>query len=164
MSTTRKRTADQAWDALEEEAIDDEVQRVLALSDEALDAELAKAGADPTKIRARGATLAARSGKSAAPTPIRRTGWVIWLAAATLGGLVVGVALMNRPVQVAQPRPESPEGRAASIRDVAKAACVRHSWAECHDLLDKAKDLDPEGDRTPWVQGERRAIEQGLHR
>jgi len=54
-----KRSPAEVWAALETQAIRDEGERVAALSDEELDAELAAQGIDPKAARARGAALAA---------------------------------------------------------------------------------------------------------
>jgi hypothetical protein len=168
MSTTRKRTADEAWDALDQAAVDDEVKRVLALSDEALDEELADAGLDPAQIRASGASLGAQIDKRAAPTPIRRVRWVAWLAAAALGGVAIVFATTSEfatrrePEHVGQGLPESPE-RAAHLRSEAKTACDKQSWAQCLELLDRAKAIDPDGDGAQEVQSERRNALGGLH-
>lgn len=174
MSTTRKRTPEEVWDALEQMALDDEEERaaesddeeaarVLALSDEALDAELSRAGIDPDGVRARGVALAETLGKSAAPAPVRRTQrtirtrWALGLLAATLGGVALFLATRTEP-GVSAGRPESPQERAMLLRDEARAACEGKSWSRCIDLLDHARDLDPEGDRAQAVQDERHSV------
>src|SRR5260370_40952592 len=60
MVTPKKRTPAEAWDALENMAFDDEVARVLALSDEQLDEELKESGLDPQRVRERGRALGER--------------------------------------------------------------------------------------------------------
>ena len=52
------RTPEETWAALEAAADEDEMERILALTDEEVDAELAAEGFDPAAERARGATLA----------------------------------------------------------------------------------------------------------
>jgi hypothetical protein len=53
-----KRTAREAWKAIEELAIEDEMDRILALSDAQLDAELVDAGFDPKEQADKGAAMA----------------------------------------------------------------------------------------------------------
>jgi hypothetical protein len=65
MSTPKtKRTPAETWDAImkaaEDDAAEQEMERVLAMSDAEVDDELAAAGFDPVKVRADGAALAAR--------------------------------------------------------------------------------------------------------
>src|SRR6516162_6173510 len=69
--TKKKRAPEEAWDALEKMELDDEVDRVLGLSDKELDDELAKAGADPQRVRDRGRTVAAQIEATATP-PVER--------------------------------------------------------------------------------------------
>jgi hypothetical protein len=52
------RTPEETWEALEAAADEDEMDRILALTDEEVDAELAAEGFDPAAERARGAALA----------------------------------------------------------------------------------------------------------
>jgi len=125
MSPEKKKLApDEAWDALEKMAADDEVERVLALSDEDLDAELGKTGANPERVRQRGEDLgrrlvaergareAAGRRKGSAGTSRRR--WVAWLAAATLGTAVVTVLAMNVGTIVAATVPPRDTATASS--------------------------------------------------
>jgi hypothetical protein len=172
-SDAKKRTAEEAWDALEQMSVDDEVDRVLSLSDEELDAELARGGVDPDKVRARGEALAARMAtsdvqrpenvvrlentkrpdKGRAPASLR-VRWVAWLAAAAVSGSAATFAVVNaNPGLVAHP-PPPPD--AARLREDGLTACDRHDWARCLELLDQAKELDPEGDRSPHIQDARR--------
>jgi hypothetical protein len=52
----------------------------------------------------------------------------------------------------------TPRDRAEALRQKAYAACDRRAWAECRDLLDEAKGLDPEGDGDPRVKSRRDSI------
>jgi hypothetical protein len=86
MVPDKKRTPDEAWDALEKMALDNDVDRVLGLSEKELDGEIAQAGVDPERVRARARAIAdqieqrnaqnaeAQSGPNAvppvAPTPV----------------------------------------------------------------------------------------------
>jgi hypothetical protein len=166
-----KLTADEAWDALATMGADDEVDRVLGLSDAQLDAELKEAGADPAAVRARGEALGREldvkraetkralggTGRDApakaerAPSRMRRR-WVAWgvpavAAAAATTALVLGG---GGGVLVGHPAPQRAE-RAAMIRDEALADCARRDFDGCRAKLDAAKDLDPEGERDARV-------------
>jgi hypothetical protein len=116
MSSKKKLSPDEAWDALEAASREDEAARITSLSDAELDRELAQNGLDPKAIRARGAAIgkslvAAREEPlegaawvSAPPVPIparafdRR--WVLLAAAALalvgLGGGAIALGVFNR--------------------------------------------------------------------
>lgn len=57
MSSKKKPSPDEAWDALEGASLEEEAARITALSDSELDRELARHGLDPKAIRARGAMI-----------------------------------------------------------------------------------------------------------
>ncbi len=58
MSSKKKRSPDEAWDALLEDArLEEEAARITALSNGELDRELGQHGLDPKAIRARGAAI-----------------------------------------------------------------------------------------------------------
>jgi hypothetical protein len=179
-----KRTPAEAWRALQAWAGDDEIERVAALSDAELDSELRKLGADPVAVRAEGepwreqAVLAARQPRPKAPVvprkPARRTRWAVWLAAATLGAVVVAFAAMNGPAIVTQfkaaddIRPD--EGglappslvarrRAEELRNEAAEACERKLWGTCESRLDEANKLDPAGETQERVQQMRKRVD-----
>ena len=183
MSTPKKKLApDEAWDALQKMAVDDEVERVLALSDEDLDAELGKTGANPERVRQRGEDLgrklvaereAREAGKGrtgAAGTSRRR--WVAWLAAATLGAGVVTVLAMNvgtivawfGPVPIGPddggvfPRQPPPQELAESLRSRARSECSLGELDGCQRDLDEARALDPAGEARPEVVELRKTI------
>jgi hypothetical protein len=59
--TTPKRTPEEAWQAIERWAMDDEAERILALTDEELDRELREAGFDPAEVRAKGREIGERA-------------------------------------------------------------------------------------------------------
>jgi hypothetical protein len=111
-----KRSPSETLRAIEESAYADEAERILALSDEDLDRELADEGFDPKAVRARGAELAAKLGiavpdaaravepASAPVAPValappvdiaraRRLRRGIWLAAAAMAAVAVLVAI-----------------------------------------------------------------------
>ena len=184
MSTPKKKLApDEAWDALEKMAVDDEVERVLALSDEDLDEELRKTGANPERVRERGENLGRRlaaEGEARKASPGRagsaatsRRRWVAWLAAATLGAAVVGVLAVNAGTLVAWfrplppigpddgglvPRQPSPQDLAETLRGRARAECSRGELEGCERDLDEARALEPAGEARPEVAEMRRII------
>jgi hypothetical protein len=51
---------------------------------------------------------------------------------------------------------------AEDLRYGAASAAVRGQWARCLELLDQAKRIDPEGDRTTEVQERRKLAERML--
>jgi hypothetical protein len=184
MSTKKKKLApDEAWDALEQMAIDDEVERVLALSDEDLDEELRKTGVHPGRVRQRGEDLgrrleaerAARKATTGRPGPAdpSRRRWVAWLAAAAMGAAVAGVLGMNAGAVVAWfrpappigpddggmvPRPPSPRELAEALRWRARGECDRGDLGECQRDLDEAGRLEPAGEARPEVVEMRRVL------
>jgi len=182
MTGSKKRSPAEAWDALEKMADDEEVERVLALSDEELDKELADAGFDPEKVRAQGQALGERLARESAPAiapalatgaavvPIRprrsTTMRVFTLMAATLSVLVVLVGVLPRvhdwlhpPVDVGAGQKPTP---AQAMREKAFLACDAQRYAECLRLLDDARATDPGGDRMPQVEEYRQRAESGL--
>jgi hypothetical protein len=58
MSEKKKRTPEELWIALEEQARKDDAERIQALSDKELDTELREGGFDPAKVRQEGAAFA----------------------------------------------------------------------------------------------------------
>jgi hypothetical protein len=177
--TKKKRAPEEAWDALEKMELDDEVDRVLGLSDKELDDELAKGGADPQQVRNRGRQIAAQIVPSATPTlgqppkpsgaaapakviPLRRVRLVALLAAAL--GVFAVVLLVRRPDgDVTQGNPARRRELAAEHRAKASAECAASHWQACLDALDDAKDLDPAGDQDVSVRDLRRSAESALH-
>jgi hypothetical protein len=135
MSKKPKLAPHEAWDALEKMGLDDEAERVGALSYADLDGELEGAGIDPKALRARGAALAAKLAAArqqstakpgaatakpsaaaakpgaAAPVPLRRR-WVALLVAATLGGVAL-IAATPALMTLAQRTEALPEPVAA---------------------------------------------------
>jgi hypothetical protein len=57
MSSPPKRTSTETWNALVDQAATDEIERILALSDDELDRELSGTGFDPRTVRARGEAI-----------------------------------------------------------------------------------------------------------
>jgi DNA-directed RNA polymerase specialized sigma24 family protein len=60
------------------------------------------------------------------------------------------------------PEPPSPLERARALRAEAMDACGREAWRLCLDGLDRARGLDPEGDRAPAIGAARAKAEEAL--
>lgn len=184
MSPPKKKLAPhEAWDALEKMELDDEVERVLALSDEDLDEELRKTGVNVERVRQRGEDLGRRleaergerkatTGRPGPAAPSRRRS-VAWLAAAAIAAAVAGVLAMNAGTVVAWfrpglpigpddggmvPRPPSPQERAEALRWRARGECDRGDLVECQRDLDEARGLEPAGETRPEVVEMRRVL------
>ena len=190
----RKRTAAETLAALEmfdDESADeldsseDEMDRILALSDADLDAELAEAGFDPQAERARGAQMGqqllqaagdevASSGAKVVPLrpPTRRPSF-LWLAAAAVAGLtILGATEHAAIVAWLRPPPEpilpdniqaapTPRELAEKLRDEADEACAKKLYGLCGDKLDDAQKLDPAGETDERVKRIRAVIHDG---
>jgi hypothetical protein len=136
MSTKKKLQPHEIWDALERASLEDEAERIAALSDAELDQELVRGGLDPEAVRARGAeigrSLAATQEEaiepvawvSAPPPPMpiqafdRR--WVLLLAAALalagLGGGAVALGIFKRSEPPRKDLPDAmPSAPSASV-------------------------------------------------
>jgi hypothetical protein len=177
MVTLKKRTPAQAWDALENMAFDDEVDRVLALSDEQLDAELKESGLDPQRVRERGQALGEQlrsehksSVADARPVPApprarvlvtKRVRWVAALAAALSA---TGIAMMSGPVLVGHSHAPSKADleKAQELRTRAMPECVAGHWQACLDGLNAAHALDPDGESVE-ARHYREAAQAALH-
>jgi hypothetical protein len=154
MVTPKRRTPAETWDALENMAFDDEVDRVLALSEEQLDEELKESGLDPQRVRERGralgeqlrsehkssvaderpapppprAHLLPREGVDESPPPrarVRIPKRVRWVAALAAALSATGIAMMSGPVLVGH-------SHAPSKADLEKAQELRtRAMPEC---------------------------------
>src|SRR5438552_1621605 len=87
MTPKRKRTPEEIFDILEQQAAEDEARRILALSDEDLDRELYDLGFDPAAERAWGRALGERAMRQA--RQVRRAGEVAVARKPTLGGVTL---------------------------------------------------------------------------
>ncbi len=157
-----RRTPEETLAAIEARADDDEMESVLAMTPDERHAELRAAGFDIEAGNAkadalRAATLAA----SGSVTPIRR--WrprnVAMLAAAAFalfGGLVVVVNDRDPNVSAIPPR-ELLE--AMDLRNQAADACRAKKLSECVDRLERARVLDPAGDKSEDTQAIHAQIE-----
>jgi hypothetical protein len=158
-----KRSPNEVWAALEDDALEAEMDAVLAMSPEERRRELREAGFDLEKVHAQADALGAppaRPEREARVRPRRlRLAVVIPLAAALAAGVALAVKSALPPAPVAEGRPDdSPsELRAAALRQEARQACEARSWPTCLDKLNEARALDPTGDQAPEVQSWRSA-------
>jgi|SRR5579859_5219113 len=156
-----KRSPSEVWAALEESALDDEMDAVLAMTPEERRRELREAGFDLEKVHARADALGTEPTR---PDPVvvlrpkrRRLAVVVAGVALAAGiALVVDRALAPAPV-AAHHSEEAPAERARALRQEAREACAARSWARCKDELNEARDLDPDGDQAPEIQALRHA-------
>lgn len=191
MSRNTKPTPEELFDLLEEQAADAEAKRILALSDEELDAELRAEGFDPAAVRRKGAEIGERAMRAGGATQglTEGPGWVsaqpppstvssgglrwAWLAPAALVAVFVAalagvVSQLAKPHELAMGVDASPSatGSAAQasqqVRERGLAACDQRRWQECLDGLGAARDLDPAGDKDARVQAAWRAALEAI--
>lgn len=96
-----------------------------------------------------------------------RQRWSLQLAAVvTLLALIVGVYTHRRPAFTLEPEPtlraRSPARAAQKLRESALVDCRNGHWQACLERLDRAKTLDPAGDRASAVIAARADIERAL--
>ena len=159
-----KRSPSEVWAALEEDALDDEMEAVLAMSPEERRRELRGAGFDLEKVHAQADALGAEPARPKLVAVLRPKRWrlavVVPLAAALAAGIALLVTSVLPPAPVATHHPDSPPAvRAAALRQEAHAACQARTWSTCLDKLNEARALDPSGDQAPDVQMLRRSAE-----
>jgi hypothetical protein len=191
MSRNAKPTREELFELLEEQAADDEAERILALSNEELDAELRAEGFDPAAVRRKGAEIGERAMRAGGATQglTEGPGWVsaqpppstassaglrwAWLASAALVAVFVGavpvvVARLAKPHELAMRMDASPSATSSAaqspqeVRERGLAACDQHRWQECLDGLGAARGLDPAGDKDARVQAAWRAALEAI--
>jgi hypothetical protein len=145
-----------AWD--EDDAIDAEMERVLAMTPEGRESELRAAGVD---LKAERVKALEGRGKAIRAVPRRSVLRLLMPLAAVLAGLlgvlvVVGRMSPSRDVVDTAPRPPP---RANELRKEAFAACDAQRWEECLQKLDEARKMDPDGEREARVQEYRHRAE-----
>jgi hypothetical protein len=152
MTARSKPTAREAWDAIDEASFRAEVDRVVAMTDEAVEAELLRDGFDPADLAPRqteATTMTTAEPPQTGepkPAPVRRLPvrrqMVAWLVAANLA-LVAGAGTMTTGLTGGHAPSAAEQG--AALRDGAKAACAKAQWRACLDDLDEADRVDPGG-------------------
>jgi hypothetical protein len=156
-----KLTDSELWDALEEEAVDDEMEAVLAKTPEERRRDLREAGFDLEKVHAQADALVAEPTRPAKVIVLRPWRKRLAIALPTAAALAAGIALvvnLSTPELVGHGRPDDPPGvRAETLRRDARDACGARSWKICLDRLNEARALDPGGDQTPEIQALRRS-------
>ncbi len=177
-----KPTPEEILKAIEESEVDDEIERVLAMSDEERRKELEGAGYDMAELHARadamhakivGASAAAKVVDLAAAREKRRPR-PVWLAlvAAAAAVVVVGGGATLVATRTPSPAPPSPtpsipsappvppaellaqerQRKAQDLRARAGAEYADGKWADCAQDLSDAAELDPAGDSARAVQ------------
>ncbi len=169
MNGNRKATAKETLEALVEQGKDDEeLERVLAMSDEEVDRELEKQGFDLAEVDRDAKALYDKLVAREAPKPpARRRRWVIAAVAAAVAASAAAYAA-RRPIARLfshGPRTEvgpenlPPDVAATRIRELAVESCRDKQWSTCEKLLDLADDVDPSSQGDPIEQRARRAID-----
>jgi hypothetical protein len=188
---TSKPTAAEAWEAIDETAFRAEVDHVLEMSDDEVEAELLKAGFDPATLGSGEAgagegakattttptteTATATTGTTAEtskatppaeskPAPVRRLPTrtrIAALLAAATLPLLVGAVAA---IMVPDLPTATPADHAATLRKEAQEECAEARWGSCLDLLDQADRVHPEGAGDAKVKELRRQAKQGLGR
>jgi hypothetical protein len=155
-----KRRPEDILKDIEDSDMDDEIDRVLSLSEDELHGELKGAGFDVDALHAKADALHAKLQQSAPPSPAgapaadakpppaparldearaRRARLFAGLAlAASVAGLYVFIQSRDRDVS------KSAREHAADLRHAAADACDHARWRECLKDLDDADGLDPE--------------------
>jgi hypothetical protein len=155
---------------IEDAIAEDEVERIGALSPEALAEEMKKEGRDPARAKAVAEKALAAADTSVEPAgkvvsldarrKRRRTWTALALVAASFVGYVGYKSLEPSTVAQAPPGPADLQSRARGLRKEAFAACDKGNAAVCRDKLDQAKELDPGGEQDSEVTQARARIKQ----
>ena len=173
MTTPGKPRSGISWRTIEKVADRAERERIKALSEQEIDAELRKAGIDPNEgsrlvERAIGQERSNQAVPAAVPTPPRGGAKVVplrrwapvWFGAIAAAAAVLIALGRKQPVNVASGRDADTADipRAVFLRQQAYAACDERRWTACSAGLDEAARIDPEGETDPKVIAVRHAI------
>jgi hypothetical protein len=171
MSTPEKPDPDRAVrflaNLVTDAEVDAEEERLAGLSDDELRAEVTRQGRDPSRTRTPGETLARVMSRGERQ---RRGGRVVWMRRATraLAFIAAALVVVFAVVRLRTPNvgtgtpPAAGTREAAKLRKEAVGKCGEQAWAACRDLLDRAKALDPLGDKNDDVTKARDEIARGL--
>jgi hypothetical protein len=174
-------TPEDVLKGIEDSELDDEVERVLAMTPEQRQKDLEAAGFDMAELNAK--ADAAYEAMQRAPVEAKRKELegqarakslrpkarqrpvVLWVAAVATAVVAGGVvyAMIARPPEGPQVPPPTPTATtppmpsvdlvvAADLRRRAFAACSAKQWEACLARFDEAKQGDPGGDAAPEVQ------------
>ena len=176
---------------LEDQALEDEIRDVAAMSDAELHEELRAAGVDPKSAHAAAQDVARRALRAGGEQPPAEQGWVrappptprwalmpSWAAlvaasisaAAVGGGTIYALGRLHHPdeppIIIALDGSAENGGKALAqrIREQAIESCHSAQWQECVDSLTAARALDPAGDADPRVQAAWRSAQDALAR
>jgi hypothetical protein len=163
-----KRDPARGWQALEKMDAEDQRAWLETASDEEVEARMNEAGvkvertpgADEILARMKeraiaGAGAGAGAKGKVVPLSRRATPWVVGLALAAGVTLVVSKAVRpNGEVTT------SPHEAATKLRGEAFAACDHQKWDDCEKLLDRARQIEPEGEGEPGVVRARQVLEE----
>ena len=170
------------WDTIERAADKGELSRLESLSDKELEEELRRGGIDPEKAHrivreelakagygkapasAVGLRVVGGTGAAGEKTPVRSGrvrvwAWVSGSVATMAAAAGVVMQLMAGPELVSQAPPDKD---ARELRAEAAASCEKQAWEECARMLDKAREIDPGGEKDSRVVEERKAIAEHL--
>ena len=182
MSAPKKPTAREVWEAIDETSFRAEVDRVNAMSDAEVEAELLKDGFDPADLgltaneknekAAPHATTGGGNGKEdhadankvtpAKLAPVRRLP-VAWRLAPLAAAATVAMAFGGRALLTGTGgSTTSTTQHAAELREQARESCAKAQWRTCLDRLDEADEIDRPGADDPRVRDLRHQAEQGL--
>jgi hypothetical protein len=157
---------------IEEQNDADEAERVLAMDDAQIDAELVAGGLDAAAVRAKGREIGQRALGRAASRARRMHAAKVAGAVAVVAAVVAALALLwARGRRATAPAPILPdEGTSAprqptpsELRLEALRACDQRDWKACEQKLDDARRLDPAGETDPAVMELRDRVQRGLH-
>jgi hypothetical protein len=162
-----------AWD--QDDAIDEEMARVLAMTPEERESELRAAGVDVEAERVKAREWPERAGagegrgeaRERTPTnklraaPRRNVIRFLTPLAAALAGLLVVMVVVGRlsPSHDYGSTAPKPGSRADQLRETGFAACDAQRWKECLQKLDEARKVDPDGEREARVHEYRQRAE-----
>jgi hypothetical protein len=174
MSSKQDKQPTDLFERIFEEAEKDEAARILSLDAAALDEELRLGGFDPGSVRAKGRALGQELARAAARARRIKLAKIVAVVAVVGAALAVAALLLARgrgapvipelPGLLGNHGPNVAGGRPSpqELRLDASKACEEKDWQKCVELLDEAKDMDPEGDRASEVQRLRGRAARGM--
>jgi hypothetical protein len=172
----QKLSPDRAWQALDRMVAEENAEdaaRVDALSGAALDQELAAHGLDPMAERARALAVIQKVAASRKPrvaakkqaAPRKRASVIgyasgVGIAASFAAGVMSASGVFTGATEVGHG--VDPLEAAGRLRAEAATLAGEAHWKESLEKLDRAKQMDPTGDRSPESQKLRKLDEEKL--